>query len=347
MVPDRALFERERARSFHRGITCLALSSGRPEAAAALLARTWASDQQAELVIKATTSPTTTSSFPAITTAATLQTLAPKSASMQLFGRCVQVSLDGISKIRVPHILAAPVPAFVGEGAVSPVAMFSLAGVDVGPARKILIMAAVSDELEVSSPEVASVVIGRALAEAATRSLDAVVFGAAAADTVKPAGLFYNVTPLAASGTGSDTEQAMTDVATLADAIGDANIAVDDLVIVAAPAQATKLRLLAGPSFTNMIVATNALAAGTVAAIAPQGVVFAYAGPVATEFSKEATLHFEDATPLPISSSGSPNTVAAPVRSAFQTGVLVVKVRARASWGALPGSVQVVTGVGW
>ena len=58
-------------------------------------------------------------------------------------------------------------------------------------------------------------------------------------------------------------------------------------------------------------------------------------------------MHFEDTTPLPIGTPGSPTTVAAPTRSAFQQDLVVIRVRARCAWAALPGAVQVINSVGW
>ena len=151
--PDHTAIERERRRSFVRGITCLALNSGRPDGAADLLRRTWNNDLQAAEWVKAATSPSSTANFPAVTKTSVLQSLAPASASAQLFARCLQLSLAGISEIRIPHIATAPQPGFVPEGSAAPLAQFSLAGVDLGPVRRILILASVSGELEAERRE--------------------------------------------------------------------------------------------------------------------------------------------------------------------------------------------------
>ena len=63
--------------------------------------------------------------------------------------------------------------------------------------------------------------------------------------------------------------------------------------------------------------------------------------------SKEPTVHMEDTTPLAISTVGSPNVVSAPVRSAWQTDCLIIKVRARTAWAALPHSIQVMNSISW
>jgi hypothetical protein len=51
------------------------------------------------------------------------------------------------------------------------------------------------------------------------------------------------------------------------------------------------------------------------------------------DVSNQATLHMEDTTPLAIASTGSPNTVAAPVRSLYQTDSIGVRMLMDLNWG--------------
>jgi hypothetical protein len=62
-----------------------------------------------------------------------------------------------------------------------------------------------------------------------------------------------------------------------------------------------------------------------------------------------ATVHEENTTPLPISAPGSPNTVAAPTRSFFQTESWALRMVMEADWLKLTdvGPVQELTGVAW
>jgi hypothetical protein len=240
-------------RSLVRAFTANVLGVVRNQDAGDILRRAWPDDAQAAMIHRAAVSPTLTSDFPAITTATVLPALAPASASARLFARCMQVDLAGVAMVRVPHVATAPQPGFIVEGEPAPVAQFSLAGVDVGPARKILIQAAVSGELESATPETASMIIGRALADATTKAVDTKAFSDDAATSAAPAGLLDGVSPLTAASTGSETEMIASDIAALAAAIADADIAADDnMVIVANVAQAAKLRLLSSPNFTNL-----------------------------------------------------------------------------------------------
>ena len=100
------------------------------------------------------------------------------------------------------------------------------------------------------------------------------------------------------------------------------------------------LRLLVGSQFSNQVIGTTALADGTVVAFAPGAVAAAFDGAPQVEASKEAVVHFESTTPLEIASTG---TIAAPTRSAFQQDMLIIRVRAKATWAVVaPGGVQMI-----
>jgi len=187
LVPDRGALAAADRRSLIRAFTAKALAPAPGEDAGEILRRAWPADREAELILRAAVSPTTTADFPAITTASVLPALAPMSASARLFVRCLQIDLAGISKVRVPYAAVAPQPGFIAEKGSAPVSQFSLAGVEVGPARKILIMAAVTGELEKATRETASTIVGNALANAVAKTVDAAAFDDVAADTTRPA----------------------------------------------------------------------------------------------------------------------------------------------------------------
>jgi hypothetical protein len=181
-----------------------------------------------------------------------------------------------------------------------------------------------------------------------TPGQSAAAFDTAVGDTTRPPGLLNGVTPLtAAIAGGSDLETLAADLATLANAIAAAGINPEGLVLVASWKQATKLHLLAGPRFNNVIIGTSALADRTIVGVAPGGVGFGYNGTPEVTTSREAAIHYESMTPLAIGTAGTPPTVAAPTRSAFQTDTLVLRVRARCAWNKIPGSIQTVTNVNW
>lgn len=346
--PDRDALIRDRHRSLVHGLTCLALNSGHRAPAADLLQRTWATDRQAEWVVKSAVSPTSTASYPAITTTEVLQSLSPASASAQLFEHCLRVDLQGVNTIRIPYVSIAPVPIFVAEAAPAPVATLNIAGVVVGPVKKILIQVALTNELDGATPQTASAMIGKVLAAEVEKSIDGVLFDAIAGDAVRPPGLLYNVTPNTPTAAGSpDIDTALTDIGGLAADIAAAGISPQDMIVVAAWPQALKLQGLVGGNFKNLIIGTRALASGTVVGIAPAGIALGYSGTPEIELTENGVVHMEDTSPLPIGTPGAPPTVAAPTRSSWQTNTSIIKIRARAAWGALPGAVQFLTGATW
>jgi hypothetical protein len=88
---------------------------------------------------------------------------------------------------------------FVEENTPAPVVSFAFNAPTIGPARKIIVQAALSGELETATAGTAETLVARALSEAATKGIDAVVFSADAATNAAPAGLLRNLVALSAS----------------------------------------------------------------------------------------------------------------------------------------------------
>jgi hypothetical protein len=158
--------------------------------------------------------------------------------------------------------------------------------------------------------------------------------------------LRYGLAPLTAS-TATGIEAAAEDIGNAVAAMAAAGIDGTDAVVIARPELAVRVMLLAGARFTSQVLGSVALPARTVVVAAPVGLASAYIGNVQTEASKEVAIQYEDTTPQPIGTPGSPNVVAAPARDSWQFDVIGIRVRARATWAALPGAVQVIEGVNW
>ena len=77
----------------------------------------------------------------------------------------------------------------------------------------------------------------------------------------------------------------------------------------------------------------------------PQSPLPGYQGPPTVQTGKHGSWQFEDTNPAEIVST--PGTVVAPVRSAFQSYLIGIKIRADCAWCAGPGAVQVVQSVNW
>jgi hypothetical protein len=183
--------------------------------------------------------------------------------------------------------------------------------------------------------------------DAAAKNLDASIFSTTAASAVRPAGILNGVTGITATA-GGGIEAMVSDIGKLFGAIGDAGGG-QDVLLFANPRQAVTLLLRAAPGFdTARIVSTNVLAAGTVVAVDAAAFASGFGPKSRIDVSENAAVHIEDTAPMAIGTAGSPNTVAAPVLSAFQTDTHVLRLILQATWVTrLTGAVQFITGATW
>jgi hypothetical protein len=340
---DRNALAAEQWRALHRAMTAIALGAVRKADPTSIMRTEWPSDDRAGAVLKAISSPLDTSGYPGLDAVTTLPQLAPSSAAMKLFQLGTKLDLRGKRTISVPNISVPPAPIFIAEGGAAPAVEFPFGKAALGPVRTIRLLSAISRELEQATPESAVLIVSRILGDAAAKGVDTVAFGTGADDGVRPPGLLHGVTPITAAAAGTD---ALTeDVAAIVKAIADAFIDPDGVVFIAAPRQAMALRIKPSPLFDSPVLMAAALPDKTLIACAPGGIYYGYDGGAEIDSSREAVIHMEDTTPLPL--IGSTGTVAAPQRSAFQTDVIFLRCRARCAWCAYPGSVQVVQGTNW
>jgi hypothetical protein len=104
----------------------------------------------------------------------------------------------------------------------------------------------------------------------------------------------------------------------------------------------------AGPQFTFPILASAALAAGTIVAVEAKSFVSGFSATPTFDVSDQTVLHLEDSSPAQISTAGTPNFVAAPLRSLWQTNCTAVKMILQCAWGMrAPNHVQLVSSTTW
>lgn len=343
--PDAAAYAREQRRSITRGITALALAQ-RGENPADIVRRSWPNDAGAGLFLKSAVSPTSTSSYPTYSAVKTLAGLAPRSAASRLFSVAQQVDLGGIAQVSIPYAATWPSVGFVAEGAPGPAAQFTTAAITVGPTKKLMVMAGFTGELISATATTAETIVGNVLATATGKALDSAVFSTTAADSTRPGGILAGLTPIVATA-GGGLNALVSDLGNLAGDLADGGIDADDMVVIAHPETCTKIRMLASAAFTNTVLGSAQVSAGTVIAVAPSGFVVGYNGAVEIESSSETTIHFEDTLPAQIGTPGTPNVIAAPTRSAFQQDLVVLRVKCRCAWAALPHAVAYLTGATW
>jgi hypothetical protein len=309
-----------------------------------ILKRAWRDDGDADVILRAASSPlsTTTGGFPQIQATKVLPMLSPDSASAKLLAMGANLDLTGIATIKIPYIGGAgrpSQPAFIAEGSTIPVADLSTNAATLGPTCKIAIAAAISMELQSASAETAASVIGQALAISAAQAMDAALFSSNAATSIAPAGILYGVSPITSAGGSGGAAGVAMDLGLLADRISQNGIAIDDLIIVTTANLGTKLRVLAGPHFNDRILTSAYIPAGTVIGVIPQGLAAGYSGIAEIETSTAATVVMDDTAPPAIGTPGTPNVVGAPTLSGFQSGLILIKVRGRCAWCVQPGAV--------
>ena len=342
--PDPGRLMQAERRSWQRAIAAHALATAQRSNPHKIVKAAWPRDERAQLIARGAVSPTSTADFPSFDPVVAYRSLAPASAALALFDLGLVLDLTGATTITIPNVAGLPVqPVFVAEGAPGPNVQWTFGKTVVGPARKILLLSAVSGELDDATPETASAVIGRVLADVANRGIDAAAFGTAAADATKPAGLLHGVVALAATAAGPDAMA--DDLGALAGAIGAAGIDASGAVYVCGPREATIMKTKVGPKFDYPILTTLGLPAKSVACFAPAGVASGYQDQPVIETGKEMVLHAEDTAPADIVSGAG--VVANPVKSMFQTDLIGIRVRAHCAWAVAAGAAQVVTGVNW
>jgi hypothetical protein len=341
--PDYSTLFPAEQRSWSRAIAAQVQAASRRSDPSKIVKAAWPNDDRALEISKGAVTPTTTAGYPTFDPVVAYRSLAPSSAALSLFQMGTALSLDGVTTIHIPSFAAMPVqPIFVEEGKPAPNVQWSLAAnIVLGPVRKILMMSAVTEELQDATPDTASAVIGRMLADIANRGIDTVAFGSAAADTKQPAGLLHAVVPIGAATAGVDA--LAQDLGNLTGAIGVAGIDPSGAVFVCGPREATMIKIKASQKFDNPVLTTLGLPAKTVACFAPAGIFSGYQDAPQIETRKSPAVHFEGSTPADITNGG----VAAPVKSSFQAGLISIKVRGNCSWAAAPGAAQVITVVNW
>lgn len=299
----------------------------------------WPNDATVPLILRAATAPNSMSTTALVpVTLQFVEALKSLSAGGALMNAGIKLTSVGRGNVAVPGF-ASGESDFVAELAPIPVKQFVSSGPILSP-YKLASICVVSGELIEHSD--AEALVRSVLTESVAVALDRVLFSAAAAVAGKqPAGLLNGIAGLTPSAVGSGKGDAMaTDVQALLNAI--APVAGAGWLFVAAPGQAAALQFRLGAQVPNT-VASSALAAGTVVAIAPQAFVGAMETP-RIEASIEAIVHM-DTAPAAIVNGGG---MAAPVRSLFQTNCVGLRMITPVSWGLrAPNAVAWMSGVNW
>jgi Phage capsid family len=221
---------------------------------------------------------------------------------------------------------------FVAEGQPVGVNKTTLAVMSLAP-RKILALAELSEELLEYGINVEAV-IRQLLSNGISSALDVAFFGNAALTASTPQGILNGISATTASTATPPSEAARADLRALVAALTFPS----DPVFVTSAARALYLRSLLGASDV-VVLASSAVPAARVICVDAAGLIAAHAREPRFLTSRSAALH-EDTTALPLSATGSPPTVAAPLRSLLQTNTVAIRAALFVAWSIRPGAVS-------
>lgn len=306
------------------------------ESAAAAARRAYPQDQALPVVLRAASAVADTSTsgwasqLLAVQTVEWIASLKP-SVFAQLAGIApLRPSFDNGQLPRIPSRDATPTVAgsFVAEGAPIAVRKLNLSSTILMP-KKLATISSYSNEIARSSVPDFEMVLRVEIANDTGLAIDSILLDATAATSIRPGGLRAGVaglTPTAGGGFAAMIGDLQQLVAGIAPA--------QQPVLIANPKQALSIALTqssgVGLEGITVIVSPN-VAAGMLIAIDAADFVVATGLP-SFAVTQEAVLHEEDTTPAALSSAGTPNTVAAPERSYFQTDCLALRMTMRANW---------------
>jgi hypothetical protein len=292
------------------------------------------------------TSPASASSLAPQIVADFMQALVPQSAGAKLIAAALRLSLAGVNSATIPHRSGLPDPnlVWVAPGAPFPFKQYTLAATVLGPTCKLVLGVTLTRELVEHAN--GQDIIGTLLREDAAMSLDASLFSTATASATRPAGLLNGLSALTGTAGGGAAAFAA-DLKALGGDLARAGSSAD-IVFIMAPEQALSASLMPATINPPTIWSSLTLVPGSVIAIEPRAFMSAFGTDPRILASTEATVHMEDTTALAIGTAGTPNTVAAPVTSLFQTDLVAIKMLLDAAWTMrASGMVAYLTGATW
>jgi hypothetical protein len=302
---------------------CIAASGGgTPDM---VLKERWPRDEAARSFIttRAATTPTTTATGNALLTTATadmLLSIGPHAAASQLFAQGLMLNFDRSVTISVPNVLsAATFSNVVAEG--NPIPVYEVRS---GPSTLLTsqsikgIAIFTREVLESSNVEA---ITRQVLAESIGLSLDALVFSSAVG------GLLNGVAAGSESANSDRTEAMFEDLTALLASVAPVSAGYP-IAIVCSPVQPVrlKLRLLTARDPGFVVLASSAVADGTVIAVAGNVLVAATSPNPTFDVSTNATVVMAD------NPSGGTILGADETRSLFQTDSYRLRVRFGVAW---------------
>jgi HK97 family phage prohead protease/HK97 family phage major capsid protein len=272
------------------------------------------------------------------------------------FGRNAKIIIP--TRSRTPTIAGS----FVGEGLPIPVRQGAFTSLPLTP-MKMAVITTWTRELDEHSIPAIEGLLRDAIVYDTSVAIDSVLLDANAATTIRPAGILNGVsglTPTAGGGFAALTgDIKQLSGALLTGTLG--NVRKPTWLMNPQQVNSAGFAIATGAGVFPFrdeisqgrlggwpIIQSGTVPAGTVIVIDAADFVSVTGDGPRFEISDQATLHFDDTTPLDISTAGSPNVVAAPVKSMFQTDMLALRMIMPMTWGIRrTGTVAWVAGVTW
>lgn len=276
-----------------------------------------------------------------------LEALTPASIYPGLAARGLRLNFGRNGAISIPSRSATPTIAgsFVGEGAPIPVRQGAFTSQSLTP-KKMAVISTFTREIAQHSVPAIEGLIRDAIREDTSVALDTVLLDAVAASSIRPAGIRNGVTVTTAA-TGGGIAALTADAKALVGALISAtNGNVREPVWIMNPAQALGISLTAnaGGDFVfggemaqsrflgYPVIQSPTVAAGMLILVDAADFVSVTGDEPVFDVSDQATLHMEDTAPAAIATTGTPNAVAAPVRSLWQTDSIALRMILPMNW---------------
>jgi hypothetical protein len=311
----------------------------------------WPEDRDLHTLVKSVVSPASTSAAGwADTLAQTaladfILSMGPSSAGAALLARGLSLQFNNHSAIAVPACIASSGnTSFVGQGLPIPVRELTFEGTTLAPSKFATLSVFSRETIAHSTPTIEALT-RTVLVESISLSMDLAMFDDAPGDEVRPPGLRDGIAAQLASVLADPLEAMLADVKTLAVAV--APVAGNGpIVLIANPVQAVSLR--SWPQRVGYeVLASSGVAEGSLIAVAPNALASAIYPVPEFSIAKSATVHM-DGSPTAISTVATPNTMAAPVRSLWQTDSIGLRLIMEVSWGLRSTSgLAWLSGVNW
>ena len=252
---------------------------------------------------------------------------------------------------------------FVGEGQPIPVRKLGVSAITMTP-KKMGVISEFTREMGLHSTPAIEGVIRQAMNDDTALAIDTVLIDANPATTIRPAGLANGLTPITASVATARIDKIIADIAALMGPIIAARGG-RDLVLICNPAQKLSMDWAITPNgqfvFASdevpvmrgiTIVSSTTMPAASLLMVDAADFASVTGDTPMFDVSDVATIHEEDTTPLPIvGGTVQPpaiGSVAAPVRSLWQTASIGVRMMLDMNWTMRrAGMVTYMTGVGW